>query len=58
MMDSVVATPSYERWMAERLHPGLPGGSAREALRHAYADEVGVVLPEPWLDDALSEARR
>ena len=57
MMDSVVATPSYERWMAERLHPDLPG-SARESLRRAYADEVGVVLPEPWLDDALSEARR
>ncbi len=57
MMDSVVATPSYERWMAERLHPGMPG-NARESLRRAYADEVGVVLPESWLDDALSEARR
>ena len=57
MMNSVVTTPSYERWMAERLHPGMPG-SARDDLRRAYEDDLGVTLPEPWLDDALAEARR
>ena len=56
--DSVVTTPAYERWMAERLHPGLPGDSARDALRRAYEDDLGLVLPEVWLNDALAEARR
>lgn len=57
MMDSVVATPSYERWMAERLHPGMPG-SSRNSLSQAYQADVGVVLPDAWLDYALAEPRR
>ena len=53
-----MTTPAYERWMAERLHPGLPGGSARDVLRRAYEEDIGVELPESWLDYALAEPRR
>ena len=52
-LDSVVETPSYERWMAERLHPGL-NGSARESLKDAYAADLGVELPDRWVDAALA----
>ncbi len=58
LINSVVATPAYERWMAERLHPGLPGDSARDALRRAYEEDVGIVLPGSWLDYALAEPRQ
>ena len=53
LMDSVVETPSYERWMAERLHPGL-SGSARESLKHAYAADLGMDLPDRWVNSAFA----
>ena len=56
LMNSVVATPSYERWMAEHLHPGI-AGSARASLRRAYKEDLGVDLPEAWVEGALSEER-